>query len=435
MSLLTKEEVAAWNERWPAGSKKNIQELLKDLQLSVQERMTTDFQISVHQLGHWLVMNGWTPTRGKGSEREWRKNQQRTRIEAAHVWPDDVSTTQGTHERPAKQRPCYIDFRRNRMPFSKMAVTKNVIFDNRKAGEPSFYWELACFIKILNADNEKFHMAMWWQTHRQWYEKLQMEFDFHPLTLLPGRQSLARWPGIMRKTDCTQQTLMSTRGLLTMLLHWATNCHMSHQKREAARAMFNDLLDRNLEAVDGTDAMWHAFRNFISENKLDVLLVEKHASSMMRETTFMGNTSLCEMITTSCMYLFANRKKGQDLHACLVKHLKMLEARIDEMIVTGRVGHETVAQEEHSIKLETEAQKNIVQKSGSSSLSSNRETNNLASTEFSNTGSGGHQSVIRMTRLLFDPPQFLNSGLVGLWLLHGDCTIWNLHSIQVQWAI
>ena len=111
------------------------------------------------------------------------------------------------------------------------------------------------------------------------------------------------------------------------------------------------------------------------------------------------NASLCEMITTSCMYLFANRQKCQDLHACLVKHLKMLEARIDEMIVTGKVGHETVAEEEHSIKLETEAQKNIVQKSGSSSLSSNPAQTNLASAEVSNTSSGSHQTVKRMMKL------------------------------------
>ena len=320
-------------------------------------------------------------------------------MEAAHVGDTNVSTTQGTREAPARHRPWYIDFRKKRLQFSKLAVAKNVIFVDRAESEPSVYWEFGCFIKILNADNEKFQMAMWWQTHRPWYEKMQVEFDFHPLTLLPCRRSLARRPGIMKKTDCTEETLMATKGLLTMLLHWATNCSMTHQRRAAAKAMFNDLLDRNLGAIDDTDEMWHSFTSFIMENKLNVLLAEKLASPKKKDKGIVRDTSLCELITNSCMYLFANRQRCQDLHACLVKHLRVIETRINEVILTGKVGQETVEDEEQSMKLETEAQKAVVQKSGSSSLASNPAQTNLASTEVSNTSSGSHQSVTRMMKL------------------------------------
>ena len=192
---------------------------------------------------------------------------------------------------------------------------------------------------------------------------------------------------------------MATKGLLTMLLHWATNCNMTHQRRAAAEAMFNDLLDRNLGAIDDTDEMWHAFRSFINENKLNVLLAEKPASAKSKGQSIAKDTSLCVMITNLCMYLFANREKCQDLHACLAKHLKLFETRINEVILTGKVGKETNEDEEQAMKLETDAQQAIVQRSGSSSLGSNPAQTNLASADVNNTSSGSHQTVKRMMKL------------------------------------
>ena len=191
---------------------------------------------------------------------------------------------------------------------------------------------------------------------------------------------------------------MATKGLLTMLLRWATNCNMTHQRRAAAEAMFNDLLDRNLGAIDDTDAMWHAFRSFINENKLNVLLAEKPASAKKREKSIVGNTSLCELITNSCMYLFANRQKCQYLHACLVKHLKMLETRINEIVLTGKVGHQAIGAEKQTTKLATETNKNRVQKSSSSLLTSKQTKTNLASAGVRNKNSDNKQNVTRMMK-------------------------------------
>ena len=73
LSLLTKDEVNIWNARWSAGSRNSTKELLNDLQFCVREKMESNLEISTHQLGHWLVKNGWTPTRGSGTERQWKK--------------------------------------------------------------------------------------------------------------------------------------------------------------------------------------------------------------------------------------------------------------------------------------------------------------------------------------------------------------------------
>ena len=398
ITSITKEEVAAWNARWSEGSKISTQKLMKDLLFWVRETMQRDLQVSIHELGNWLLMHGWTPTRVYLSQRVWKKNPQTTGSAATHNEDAMENITQYPQKESAKRRQWCIDFRKDRMPFSNLKRTKNVIFGDRAANEPSLYWEFDYFIKILNADKEKFSMGMWWQTHRPWYEQFLIEFDFHPLTLLPSRRSLARRPGIVEKTYCTEQTLMATRGLLTMLLHWATNTKMTHRKREAAKAMFNDLVDQHLGALDQTDATWQTFRCFIQENKLNVLLADKQTSAKEQEKSLTKNDSMCEMITTSCMYLFANRKTCQDLHACLVKHLKILETRINEIILKGMVGHEDIGEENQAQTLTREANKNLVQESSSSSMTWKPTKSNLTSGRVDTEATGNRPTMDQMMK-------------------------------------
>ena len=398
ITSFTREEVAAWNARWSEGSTISTQKLMKDLLFWVRETMQRDLEVSIHELGNWLLMHGWTPTRVYLSQKVWKKNPQTTNFAAAQVEDAMENITQSPQKESAKHRRWCIDFRKDRMPFSNLKHTKNVIFGDRAANEPSLYWEFDCFIKILNADKEKFSMGMWWQTHRPWYEKLLSEFDFHPLTLLPSRRSLARRPGIVKKTYCTEQTLMATRGLLTMLLHWATNTKMTHRKREAAEAMFNDLVDQNLGAQDQTDATWQTFRNFIQENNLNVLLADNQTAAKEQEKSLTKNDSLCEMITTSCMYLFANRKKCQDLHACLVKHLKILETRINEIILRGMVGHEDISGEKQAQTLTGETNKNLVQEPSSSSMTWKPTKSNLTSGRVHNEATSNRPNMARMMK-------------------------------------
>ena len=419
ITSITKEEVAAWSARWSDGAKISTQKLMKDLQFWVRGTMQRDLEVSTHALGNWLLMHGWTPTRvckqytsiklrsgtkrkQKGdrvylSQRVWKKNTPSTNITAAHVEDTMENITQSPQKDTTKHRRWFIDFRKDRVPFSNLELAKNVIFVDRAANEPSLYWEFDCFINVLNADNKKFCMGMWWKTHRPWYEKMLIEFEFHPLTLLPCRRSLARRPGIVKKTSCTEQTLMATRGLLTMLLHWATNSKMTHRRRKAAEDMFTDLVDRNLGALDQADATWQTFRNFIKENKLNALLAEKQTSAKKKEKSI-TNDSLCELITASCVYLFANRNVCQELHACLVKHLKILETRLNEIILKGMVGHEDISEEKQTATLPRETNKNHRQESSSSSLTWKPTKTNLVSARVRKETTGNKQNMARMMK-------------------------------------
>ena len=370
LTSLTREDVIFWNSRWSAGSTSNTQELLRDLKFCIREEMVSDLQINNKRLGHWLRKNGWTPTRGFGSKRQWKQNQPCESTVATHGGDTNRSTTQGTDKTLAKHRSWYIDFRKDRVQFSQLAMAKNVIFVDRGESEPSVYWEFGRFIKILNADNEKVHMSVWWQTHRPRYEKMQDEFEFHPLTLLPCRRSLARRQGIIKKTDSTEETLMATKGLLAMLLHWTTNCSMTRTRRAAAKAMLNDVLHQALSAIDDTDEIWHSFTKLIIENKLDGQLNQKPSSMTRRDKGNVKGTSLYDLIANSCIYLFSNRQKCQDLNACLVKLLRILETKINELILTGKVGQGTGFHEEKSMTLEEEDQSAALQKRASSPLES-----------------------------------------------------------------
>ena len=108
-------------------------------------------------------MQEWMDTNARvWKQKTVEKNQPCTSTVAAHVGDTNGSTTQGTDKAPAKHRSWYIDFRKDRLQFSQLAVAKNVIFVDRAESEPSVYWEFGRFIKILNADNEKVHMSVWW---------------------------------------------------------------------------------------------------------------------------------------------------------------------------------------------------------------------------------------------------------------------------------
>ena len=336
--------------------------------------------------------------------REWNrktveKNQPSTRTNDEHIGYTNVDATKEPRETSARHRMWYIDFGKGRLKFSRLEIAKTIIFVDRTKSDPLVYWEFDTFIEILNADNVKFHKTMWWNTHIPQYERMKAEFDFHPLSLLPCRRAWARKPDMMNKTDNTEKTLMTTKGLLAMLLHWATNCSMTHQRRAAAKAMLNDILQTNISAIDDTDEMWHSFADCIDEFKLTSMLTDKPASTKKKDKGIVKDTSLCELITNLTMYLFANRQKRPDLHACLVKHLQMLETLINEAVLKGKVGQETIEDEKQSMKVEKEAQKAMMQKSASNPITRNPALTNLTSTKKGKASSGSNQSAKRMIKL------------------------------------
>ena len=369
LSLLTKDEVNTWNARWSAGSKKSTKELLSDLQFCVSEKMESNLEISTHQLGHWLVKNGWTPTRGSGTERQWKKNQPSTETNDGRMAYANMDAPKQAADSSARHRMWYIDFGKERLKFSRLEVAKTIIFVDRSKSDPLVYWEFDTFIDVLNADNMKFHKTMWWNTHIPQYERMKAEFDLHPLSLLPFRKSWARKPDTSEKADTIEKTLMTTRGLLTMLLHWATNCSMTHQRRTAAKAMLNDILQTNISAIDDTHEMWSSFAAYIDEFKLTSMLTDAPASSKTKGKSMAKDASVCEVITNITMYLFANREKHADLLACLKKHLQMLETLVSDAVLKGKVGQETLENGKQSRKNKKDANKEMMQKSASNPIS------------------------------------------------------------------
>ena len=369
LSLLTKDEVITWNARWSAGSKKSTKELLSDLQFCVSEKMESNLEISTHQLGHWLVKNGWTPTRGSGTERQWKKNQPSTETNDGRMAYANIDAPKQAADSSARHRMWYIDFGKERLKFSRLEVAKTIIFVDRSKSDPLVYWEFDTFIDVLNADNMKFHKTMWWNTHIPQYERMKAEFDLHPLSLLPFRKSWARKPDTSEKADTIEKTLMTTRGLLTMLLHWATNCSMTHQRRTAAKAMLNDILQTNISAIDDTHEMWSSFAAYIDEFKLTSMLTDAPASSKTKGKSMAKDASVCEVITNITMYLFANREKHADLFACLKKHLQMLETLVSDAVLKGKVGQETLENGKQSRKNKKDANKEMMQKSASNPIS------------------------------------------------------------------
>ena len=369
LSLLTKDEVNTWNARWSAGSKKSTKELLSDLQFCVSKKMESNLEISTHQLGHWLVKNGWTPTRGSGTERQWKKNQPSTETNDGRMAYANIDAPKQAADSSARHRMWYIDFGKERLKFSRLEVAKTIIFVDRSKSDPLVYWEFDTFIDVLNADNMKFHKTMWWNTHIPQYERMKAEFDLHPLSLLPFRKSWARKPDASEKADTIEKTLMTTRGLLTMLLHWATNCSMTHQRRTAAKAMLNDILQTNISAIDDTHEMWSSFAAYIDEFKLTSMLTDAPASSKTKGKSMAKDKSVCEVITNMTMYLFANREKHADLLACLKKHLQMLETLVSDAVLKGKVGQETLENGKQSRKNKKDANKEMMQKSASNPIS------------------------------------------------------------------
>ena len=130
-----------------------------------------------------------------------------------------------------------------------------------------------------------------------------------------------------------------------------------------------------------------------------MLLDEKQASTTKKETVAVKKRSMCELIANSCMHLFTNRKKCQDLHACFVNQLKILETRINAVILKGKVGQEASEDEWRAMKLAPKLQTATVQQSPASPLAGNPTKADLGSRHMANTGPARHQSVKRPMRL------------------------------------
>ena len=369
---LPKEILATWNAAWPDGSSSiSVGQLKKSLQIYAEKKMDIELQVVPYHLGLWLLKNGWTKIKPMKSRR-WKKEQSTTNAEAKSPAKANLRTTQVAQEVPARHRPWYIDFKYDSLRLSKLTFTKNVIFEKRAESEPEVYWELRHIAEALNADSEGFSMKQWFAHQRNRFEALRKEFEFDLITLRPYQRSVGKRAGRVSKTHFTQETLLTTIGLMAMLLQWTTSKRITLSRQAAAKAILTDLLRRVLSAVDNDDEVrtWCTHAS-AAETPVDGPLCKNQTSPRQMDICYgtsckenvMNVTSMHETVTESLLYLFANREKHQHLHACLVHGLSILDSRIDDVIVKGKVGQ--VSPVFPSMWLESEVQRTVVFESSS----------------------------------------------------------------------
>ena len=165
---------------------------------------------------------------------------------------------------PAKHRSWYIDFRNSPELHSALEFTKNVIFEDRAESDPEVYWEIRHFGKAFHKNHKKVNVTSWWRNQKaRYFDKMHEEFEFGLLESRPCWKSACQ-KKIVDKNDsipwtvCTTESILGTKGLLVMLLHWATSYH-KYTGRAAAQAMLYDLLRQMLSAVDDDDGVWSSF--------------------------------------------------------------------------------------------------------------------------------------------------------------------------------
>ena len=233
-------------------------------------------------------------------------------------------------ECPARRRPWYIDFRTDPWRQSVLQWTKNIIFETRTESEPEVYWELKWVaVWLFFPGPLSCNYPKWWAKNKGYYEKMQAEFGFEPLTLRPGRSSVAQKPRDIAITDCTKETLLATKGFLAMLLHWATSKRIRNGRDRNAKAILKDILRRVLKPIKKKDKMWRFFaRGRIAADTRDPDLHENVAKVAETHVD----------VADSLMFLFANRKKNPSNLACFVHRLHILESRMNQVILNSQVG-------------------------------------------------------------------------------------------------
>ena len=348
---LPEELMITWNAKWSAGSMYTFKELLKALRSYINEKMAEKMPVEKSQFDSWLRKHGWM----------------KECVAGGHWW------TKGSL---VCQRPWYIDFACDPCRLSKLDFTKNVIIVNREKSAPQVYWEVRYFAKTLNDDNTDFNMLTWWKTQKHSFEKLQTEFQFGELTLLPSRRSAfaQKKPWNVAPTQCTKETLVATNGLIVMLLHY-TNHSRRKAYRIAAKDMLIDLMRRLFSAIEDDDAMWTKLR-FGEERTSATDKASGHANSFHESISKISFAY--EGVADALMKVFTNRKKCQQVWVYFVNNVNILASRMNEIILNGHVGQansllQCMQSVKRSIEHGTECEQNAIQASSMNRKRKNEE--------------------------------------------------------------
>ena len=217
-------------------------------------------------------------------------------------------------------------------------------------------WEIRHFGKAFHKNHKQVNVTSWWRNQKaRYFDKMREEFE------LGLRESRPCWKSACQQkivdenksipyTICTTESILGTKGLLVMLLHWATN-YQKYTGRAAAQAMLYDLLQQVLSAVDKNDEMWSSFTGHaIAEEEDDKPLYHDHASATTEEDwhpisyheKMEKDASMYMAVARSLEDLFANRKRLHQWRVQLMNELNVLESRMNKIVLSGMVGQESL---------------------------------------------------------------------------------------------
>ena len=222
-----------------------------------------------------------------------------------------------------------------------------MIFEKSTKTGPEVYWDLRYIAETLNVDSEEFKLKQWLAYHNERFETLRKEFDFDLVTLQSCQQKDAHKNRQVSKKRFAQKTLLSTIGLITMLLQWATSKRITQEKQRAAKAIMVDLLRRIFDGVEDINSI----RTWCTNASAPQLSIKKSLGTSQTtlalneishqtsgEDVIKGKKAMHQTVTESLLYLFANRENHQNLHTLLIHGLNILDSAIETTIVNGKVG-------------------------------------------------------------------------------------------------
>ena len=222
-------------------------------------------------------------------------------------------------------RPWYIDFRGDPMMLSKVDIAKNLIIEDVDKANTQVFWEVRHFAKAISKDNDKFRIGPWWAHQRYFFEKLRLEFNLNAVELRPCRGSTLRNKGKTHaRSFCTTETLLGTKGMLLMLLHWATNF-----KTKAGRAEAKAILQ---------DLFRHAFLADDEHNERLICLPTSAIVETKIDWTQTDVNSRPASTARSIEYLFANRQDKVDIRVQLTQWLNVLTDLMNKVVTNGKMG-------------------------------------------------------------------------------------------------
>ena len=319
---------------------------MKSLKIHTEKKMDKVLRVVPCELGLWLLENGWTKQEPRESRR-WKKH--RSSIDATRMdgTSAKLETIQGSQIFSTRHRPWYIDFKNDSLKLSSLTYTKNVIFEKSTKTGPEVYWDLRYIAETLNVDSEEFRLKQWLAYHHERFETLRKEFNFDLVTLQSCQQKDTLKNNQVSNTRFTQKTLLSTIGLITMLLQWATSKRITQERQRAAKAIMVDLLRRIFDGVEDinsigtwcTDASATQIsikKSLCTSQTTPALNEVSHQTS--GEDVIKSTKAMHQRVTESLLYLFANRENHQNLHALLLHGLDILDSAIEAAIVKGKVG-------------------------------------------------------------------------------------------------